>query len=626
MPSSAWASASATRMSIQRLPPGVLVEDGADLVRAPEVRVLRAVGQAGAHAGAAASASVRSAVADLVQRGAPGHDDAVTGTPGDRRRALDLDAVLEQAALREHQLRRDAGSRAGAGRCRRWGRPRRRTSGGSRVSGGSRRRNQSDGGRAADRGTRSPRRRRPTPEPRQGSSTSTPAGASASRSTSSGCEHASGGRSSATSSTRWAWSTSLAGDGRHHLDDTRTTSGLRIEQEADVVVAALHHDAASRRDARWRRWPAATGRRCRSRVGGRTRSRPGAASTVTSAAGRRTRRRISVGRRSQHDLDQRVRRRCRRHDEAGPPVALPAEEVVDQRRLGERDVDIGHRHLAVRAGDDVGHDPPSGPDRDAPQQRGRRGVGPEPETQRLHPHRLTRRHVRQVDLGADVVDEPGLLLLPGRLEQQPLGPDVVEERVDDVGADAAVRTVDPDGAALAALGDDPGGPGVEVGAGQRRPTPRRSACGRILGADLGDDRHVSCDGSRDELALALGAEQIEPVADLDEGEPASGRPFDALGRPGPAGRRSRAACPRCRPPRRARRSSVELGVQMRDRGRRSPSRASRGRGSRRGRRRTASHLLDGQAAVERGGDARSSGAWPGGARGRGTSVAPCLVS
>ena len=99
IPSSACASARAIRISIQACRRASWSKIGADLLGAPEVRVLRAVGQAGAHAGIAARASDRNASRTWSREAPHGTTacGAATAVGGD------LDVVLEQAALRQQR-------------------------------------------------------------------------------------------------------------------------------------------------------------------------------------------------------------------------------------------------------------------------------------------------------------------------------------------------------------------------------------------------------------------------------------------------------------------------------------------------------------------------------------------
>src|SRR4029078_10684414 len=64
------------------------------------------------------------------------------------------------------------------------------------------------------------------------------------------------------------------------------------------------------------------------------------------------------------------------------------------------------------------------------------------------------RDVAEVDVRAEVLDEPGLALLRGGLPDQRLERDGVLDLVDEAGAELPARPVDTGGTALAALGDD----------------------------------------------------------------------------------------------------------------------------------------------------------------------------
>src|ERR1700758_5707383 len=82
-------------------------------------------------------------------------------------------------------------------------------------------------------------------------------------------------------------------------------------------------------------------------------------------------------------------------------------------------------------------------------------VAAQAEAQRLERDHLVGRDVAEVDVRAEVADEPGLALLRRRLPDQGLEGDGVLDLVDEAGAELAARPVDARGAALAALRDDP---------------------------------------------------------------------------------------------------------------------------------------------------------------------------
>ena len=66
------------------------------------------------------------------------------------------------------------------------------------------------------------------------------------------------------------------------------------------------------------------------------------------------------------------------------------------------------------------------------------GVGAEAEAERLERDHLVGRDVAEVDLGPEVLDEPGLRGLRRRLEDQVVDVDLVDDLVDEAGAHLAV--------------------------------------------------------------------------------------------------------------------------------------------------------------------------------------------
>src|SRR5439155_20417022 len=104
----------------------------------------------------------------------------------------------------------------------------------------------------------------------------------------------------------------------------------------------------------------------------------------------------------------------------------------------------------------AGHDSTSaGSCRLATEQHLLQRVAAQAETQRLERDHLVGRDVAEVDVRAEMLDEPGLALLRRRLPDQGLEGNGVLDLVDEAGAQLAARPVDPGRAALAALGDDP---------------------------------------------------------------------------------------------------------------------------------------------------------------------------
>ena len=302
-----------------------------------------------------------------------------------------------------------AGGQGSSGRCRGRGLRARRTSGGSGGTGRSRAAS-SHVRRDARRG--SAPRRSPSwmPPPRQGSSTTVASGGERFELDQLGFEH---------------HRRQVLGDVQHPLRLVEQLGGMRrhdlahpdahgvgVEQEADVAVAALDDDART--------------------PGCSTATLASCEGTPVSMSGRRTIDRLVRKRQHLHGRGRREQRlrsvgstptravaSAVAHDHvARAPVALPPQEVLAS---GSR-LSAGRRPVRPRPPGrrvDAGWlSSTSGPAAGA----GRRGrerdrrVGPQPEPQRLEPRRLARRHVRQVDVGADAADEPCLLVLAGRLE------------------------------------------------------------------------------------------------------------------------------------------------------------------------------------------------------------------
>src|ERR671924_1577252 len=84
------------------------------------------------------------------------------------------------------------------------------------------------------------------------------------------------------------------------------------------------------------------------------------------------------------------------------------------------------------------------------------------EPERLERDHLIRRDVPEVDLRAEVLDEPGLRRLRRRLEDQVADVDLVRELVDEPRAQLAGRPEDARGAGLARLGDHLPGARLEL--------------------------------------------------------------------------------------------------------------------------------------------------------------------
>ena len=131
-------------------------------------------------------------------------------------------------------------------------------------------------------------------------------------------------------------------------------------------------------------------------------------------------------------------------------------------------------------------------------------VGAQPEPQRLERDHLVGRDVAEVDVGAELLHEPGLRGLRRRLEDQVVDVDLVRDLVDQPGAHLAGRPEDPGGAALAASVITFQAPGLELLACIHcDPLVGRELDLGVLRADLGEDGEVAREvGDQLELALA----------------------------------------------------------------------------------------------------------------------------
>src|SRR6059058_575088 len=89
-------------------------------------------------------------------------------------------------------------------------------------------------------------------------------------------------------------------------------------------------------------------------------------------------------------------------------------------------------------------------------------VAAQPEAQRLERDHLVGRDVAEVDVRAEVLDEPRLALLGRRLPDQAVERNGVLDLVDETGAQLAAGTVDAGGATLAAFGNDTPGACLEL--------------------------------------------------------------------------------------------------------------------------------------------------------------------
>src|SRR5919201_300979 len=142
------------------------------------------------------------------------------------------------------------------------------------------------------------------------------------------------------------------------------------------------------------------------------------------------------------------------------------------------------------------------------------GVATQPEPEGLERDDFLGRDVAEVDVGAELLHEPGLRRLRRRLEDEVVNGNVVDDLVDEPGAHLAGRAVDPGRTAFAAFGDHfPSAP-VELFLDPLHPEVRRVVDVRVLRADLRENGEVLCK-LRDQLELALARDLERAVGDLD---------------------------------------------------------------------------------------------------------------
>src|SRR5204863_4649117 len=101
------------------------------------------------------------------------------------------------------------------------------------------------------------------------------------------------------------------------------------------------------------------------------------------------------------------------------------------------------------------------------------GVGAQGQPERLEPERAVRCYVGQVHVRAEPADEPGLLVLAGRLENHAVRTDCRGQGLDHVLPGCAGWFVDADRSARPALGQDPGRARFQVTGRGQRPLLRR---------------------------------------------------------------------------------------------------------------------------------------------------------
>src|SRR5438552_12580942 len=141
-------------------------------------------------------------------------------------------------------------------------------------------------------------------------------------------------------------------------------------------------------------------------------------------------------------------------------------------------------------------------------------VAAQPEAQRLERDHLVGRDVAEVDVRAEVLDEPGLALLRRRLPDQSFEGNSVLDLVHEPRPELTARPVDAGGAALPALGDDAPGPRVELLLDPLHPEVGRDVHLGILRPHLREHREVARELG-DELELAVARDLDRAVGDLN---------------------------------------------------------------------------------------------------------------
>src|SRR5580765_6733102 len=150
-------------------------------------------------------------------------------------------------------------------------------------------------------------------------------------------------------------------------------------------------------------------------------------------------------------------------------------------------------------------------------------VAAQPEAQGLERDHLVGRDVAEVDVRAEMLDEPRLALLRGRLPDQRLEGDGVLDLVDEACAQLAARAIDARCAALAALGDDPPRARIELLLHPLHPEVGSDVHLGVLRADLRERGEVAREIG-DELELPVTRDLDRAVGDLDMREAVLGQP------------------------------------------------------------------------------------------------------
>lgn len=122
------------------------------------------------------------------------------------------------------------------------------------------------------------------------------------------------------------------------------------------------------------------------------------------------------------------------------------------------------------------------------------------------------------------VDEPGLLVLTGRLKERSCEPGAADRSVDDVGPGFAVGIVDTDGATFAPLCDDKPSASLKIPRDLLMLFGGEQGSIRTLVARLGKHGEA-LRGDSDEFLLLVGAHRHRPTRHLNALEPDPRRPI-----------------------------------------------------------------------------------------------------